>query len=155
VIAVLLALSVGLATAAAPAAAAAAHRRASLIQIENDLMCVACHESLAVAQSPEAFSERQYINTLIAQGETRKQIENNMVAQYGASVLALPPAQGFNVLVYVVPPAVVLIGIVTVLFTLPKWRARSRSAAAESDRPAVALDPGDASRLDDDLKGFA
>ncbi len=51
-------------------------------------MCVACHESLAVAQSPEAFSERAYIRRLIAQGLTEKQIENQLVAQYGPSVLA-------------------------------------------------------------------
>ena len=52
-------------------------------QIQNDMMCVACHEPLAVAQSPEAFSERQYIRDLIAQGLTKAQIERQLVAQYG------------------------------------------------------------------------
>ena len=57
--------------------ALAAPGRASLTQLESQLMCVACHESLAVAQSPEAFSERQYIRDLIAQGETAAEIKRN------------------------------------------------------------------------------
>lgn len=125
--------------------------RASLLQIENDVMCVACHESLAVAQSPEAFSERDYIRQLIAQGETRRQIEKNLVAQYGPSVLALPPANGFNLLVYVVPPAVLALGIVTLMLTVPRWRRRSRQAAAEPRAGLPDLDPADVHRLDDDL----
>ena len=59
-------------------------------------MCVACHEPLAVSQSPEAFSERSFIRVLIAQGLTKAQIEKQMVANYGAAVLAKPPASGFN-----------------------------------------------------------
>ena len=58
------------ARASAPPARAAAttQPRASLTDIENDVMCVACHEPLAVAQSPQADSERAYIRRLIAQG---------------------------------------------------------------------------------------
>jgi cytochrome c-type biogenesis protein CcmH len=125
--------------------------RASLTEIENDVMCVACHESLAVAQSPEAYSERQYIRDLIAQGQTKKQIEDQLVAQYGPAVLGKPPADGFNLLVYVIPPLVVALGIALLLFTIPKWRRRARTAAASQPQPAPALDPEDARRLDDDL----
>jgi cytochrome c-type biogenesis protein CcmH len=143
----------------APTLALAATPRASFTQIENDVMCVACHESLAVAQSPEAFSERQYIRTLIAQGEARKQIEHNLVEQYGPSVLALPPAHGFNLLVYVVPPVVLILGIATVAYTLPRWRRRTREQAAAQAAGAApgapALDPADARRLNEDLGRYA
>ncbi|HEX4009900.1 MAG TPA: cytochrome c-type biogenesis protein CcmH [Solirubrobacteraceae bacterium] len=141
---------------AAPAPpAVAAPPRASFTQIESDLMCVACHESLAVAQSPEAMSERQYVRTLIAQGLDRHQIENEMVQSYGPAVLALPPAHGFNVLVYIIPPLVLAFGIATVVFTLPRWRRRSRAAAAEPAHSPAPLDPADAQRLDEDLGRFA
>ncbi len=96
-------------------------------------MCVACHEPLAVAQSPEAFSERAYIRTLIAQGMTKQQIEKQLVVQYGPSMLAKPPAHGFNLLIYVLPPVALIIAIVTLAITIPKWRRRSR--AAESEAP--------------------
>jgi cytochrome c-type biogenesis protein CcmH/NrfF len=150
-VAVVIVLTLTMSSPIAAMAAVATAHRASLIAIENDLMCVACHESLAVAQSPEAYSERDYIRTLILQGETKRQIERNMVAQYGTSVLALPPAHGFNLLVYVVPPALVGLGIVTILITLPRWRRRSRLAATQPLPLGPALDPVDARRLNEDL----
>ena len=150
-----LALLALLAIAAAPGAgmaAAAAQTRTSFIQVENDVMCVACHEALAVAQSPEAFSERAYIRQLIAQGLTKRQVERNLVANYGPAVLAKPPANGFNLLIYVLPPAVLLIGIGTLAYTLPKWRRSARLAAAAPMATAGGpLNPEDARRLQEDL----
>lgn len=141
--------------ALAPATLAASrHPRASLTDIENDVMCTLCHESLAVANSPQADSERNYIRGLIAQGETKQQIERNLVAQYGPEVLGRPPASGFNLTVYVLPPAIVAVGIVILAITLPRWRRRSRAAANRSPGPAPALDPAEASRLEHELSQF-
>ena len=139
----------GIVSPAASLAAVKSH--ASLTDIENDVMCVACHESLAVAQSPEAYSERQYIRGLIAQGMTKTQIENELVAQYGPSVLGRPPAAGFNLVVYVVPPVLVALGVLMLLITIPKWRRRSRLAATTPLAAGPSLDPADARRLDEDL----
>jgi cytochrome c-type biogenesis protein CcmH len=136
---------------ATPGATAAPTSRASFTQVESDVMCVACHEPLAVAQSPEAFSERQYIRDLIAQGLTQSQIENQLVAQYGTAVLAKPPASGFNLLIYILPPAVLLIGLATIAYTLPRWRRRARQSAAASAAGSPPLDPADARRLDEEL----
>jgi cytochrome c-type biogenesis protein CcmH/NrfF len=148
------ALSAAVLSAAAltPTAAAAAQSRASFLQVQNDVMCVSCHEPLAVAQSPQAFSERAYIRQLIAQGLTKTQIEKNLVANYGPGVLAKPPAHGFNLVIYVLPPAVLVIGIAFLGYTLPKWRRKTRLAAgspmAGGSRP---LDPEDERRLREDL----
>jgi cytochrome c-type biogenesis protein CcmH len=144
-------LVTALAAGVTPALAAAGHSRASLTAIENDTMCVACHESLAVAQSPEAFSERAFIRDLIAQGLDKRQIENQMVAQYGPAVLAKPPASGFNLLIYVVPPALLVLGVATLVVTLPRWRRRSRLAANLALPGGPPLDPAEARRLDEDL----
>ena len=140
----------------APAALAGApHPRASLTDIENDVMCTLCHESLAVANSPQADAERNYIRGLIAQGETKQQILRNMVAQYGPDVLARPPASGFNLTVYVLPPAILLAGIVILAITLPRWRRRTRAAASRSPgQTAPAFDPAESARLEHDLSQF-
>jgi cytochrome c-type biogenesis protein CcmH/NrfF len=131
---------------------AAAKGRVSFLQVQNDVMCVACHEPLAVAQSPEAFSERAYIRQLISQGLTKTQIEKNLVANYGPAVLAKPPAHGFNLVIYILPPAILVIGAALLVYTLPKWRRRSRLAAAEPMAGASKpLDPEDERRLRDDL----
>lgn len=132
-------------------AAAAGRTRASLTDIENDVMCVACHESLAVAQSPQAQAERNYIRTLIAQGEDKAQIERNLVAQYGSSVLGRPPARGFNLTVYILPPAVLVIGLAILAIVLPRWRRRTREERAPA---AQVLDPGEARRLEEDLARY-
>jgi cytochrome c-type biogenesis protein CcmH len=147
-----LVLALTLALILSPAAALASVRaRASLTDIENDVMCVACHESLAVAQSPEAYSERQFIRGLIAQGLTKAQIENQLVSNYGPSVLGRPPADGFNLVVYVVPPVLVALGVLFLVITIPKWRRRSRLAASTPLPSGPSLDPSDARRLDEDL----
>jgi cytochrome c-type biogenesis protein CcmH len=140
---------------AAPSALAATqHPRASLTDIENDVMCTSCRESLAVAQSPQAASERSYIRGLIAQGLTKPQIEQNLVAQYGPSVLGRPPASGFNLTVYVLPPAILAAGIAILAFTLPRWRRRTRVAASQPAEALPVLDPDEAERLERELSQF-
>ncbi|MBV8955540.1 MAG: cytochrome c-type biogenesis protein CcmH, partial [Solirubrobacterales bacterium] len=91
--------------ALAPSAALAATAKTSLSDVEDEVMCPSCHEPLALAQSPQANAERNFIRMLIAQGQTKAAIKQALVAQYGTSVLARPPAQGFNLTVYVLPPA--------------------------------------------------
>lgn len=147
----LLALVTAVSVTVTPAVAVAHRSRASLTEIENDVMCLACHESLAVAQSPQSYSERAYIRDLIAQGLDKQQIENQLVAVYTAAVLGKPPASGFNLLIYVVPPALLALGIATLAVTLPKWRRRARLAAASSLPSGPPLDPAEARRLDEDL----
>jgi cytochrome c-type biogenesis protein CcmH/NrfF len=142
--------------ALAPAAPAATQPRASLTDIENDVMCTSCRESLAVAQSPQADSERAYIRGLIAQGLTKHQIEQNLVSQYGEAVLGKPPASGFNLSVYILPPAILIAGVAILAVTLPRWRRRTRAAGTGEAQAASAppLDPADAARLDEDLAQF-
>jgi cytochrome c-type biogenesis protein CcmH len=139
---------------APPALAASAPARASLTDIENDVMCTSCREPLAVAQSPQANSERDYIRGLIAQGLTKRQIEQNMVAQYGEAVLAKPPASGFNLTVYVLPPAILAAGLAILLVTLPRWRRRSRTGPDQAADPTPQLTPAEAARLEQELSQF-
>jgi cytochrome c-type biogenesis protein CcmH len=130
----------------------AAPPRTSLTAVEDDLMCVACHQPLAVSQSPQAESERRLISHLIALGDTKAEIERVMVAQYGPSVLARPPAHGFNLSVYVIPPAAVLVGLAVVGFALARWR---RGKRGEKPTAGVApLSTADAQRLQEDLARY-
>jgi cytochrome c-type biogenesis protein CcmH/NrfF len=125
--------------------------KVSLTAVEDQLMCTSCHEPLALSQSPQGISERAYIRMLIARGETEKQILRDMVAQYGQAVLALPKASGFNLLIYILPPAGVALAAAALAYTLPKWRRRARAAAAAHPDLASELAPDEAKRLDADL----
>jgi cytochrome c-type biogenesis protein CcmH len=143
-----------LAGAAAPTLAGAAQVRehTTVQQMYDNLMCVLCHESLAVAQSAESYQERAYVRQFVAQGLTVKQIEDRMVGLYGTGVLATPPKHGFSLLVYIIPPLVVLAGILLLLYTVPRWRrkaAAARDAAGSPARPAISQQESE--RLDDEL----
>ncbi len=145
-----------------PATAAATERpqaatelpRASLTDIENDVMCVSCREPLAVAQSPQANAERGYIRSLIAQGLTKHQIEQNLVAQYGVAVLGKPPASGLNLSVYILPPAILAAGVAILAIALPRWRRRTRAAPGPAAASAPPLEPAEADRLERELSQF-
>jgi cytochrome c-type biogenesis protein CcmH len=133
--------------------AGAVQPRASLTDIENDVMCVVCNTPLAVSQSPQADAERRFITGLIAKGYTKAQVERALVGQYGSAVLALPPAHGFNLTVYILPAAAVLVGAAGLAFALPRWRRRTRALQADAEGPAAktGLDPIDARRVEEDL----
>jgi cytochrome c-type biogenesis protein CcmH len=128
--------------------------KTSYLEVVNDVMCVVCHEPLEVAQSPEAFQERDYIRQLIAQGKSRKAIEDDLVQQYGPAVLSRPPAHGVNLLVYIVPPLVLILGLATLAIFIPRWRRRARQASTPAEATA-GLDPADTQRLNEDLGRFA
>ncbi len=140
--------------AIAPPALATAAPHTSLPAVQDDLMCVACHEPLAVSQSPQADSERALIRHLIARGDTKAQIERVMVAQYGSSVLARPPASGFNLSVYVLPPVAVLVGLAIIAFAVRRWR-RNAGRGTAAELAAAPMSASDSRRLDEDLARYS
>ena len=139
---------------APPAAAIGAQPRASLPRIERQVMCVTCKIPLMVAESPQADRERAFISSLIAEGRSEAQIKRALVAQYGSSVLGLPSDHGFNIAVYLVPVAVVVVlaGLLVVL--LPRWRRRTRAGFEAEPAAGPSLSPADAARLESDLARF-
>jgi cytochrome c-type biogenesis protein CcmH len=152
-VAILLTLAM-LAGTAAPTVARAAQVRehTTVQQMYDDLMCVLCHEGLAVAQSAESYQERAYVRTFVAKGLTKKQIEDRMVGLYGTGVLAQPPKHGFSLLVYIIPPVVVLAGILLLFYTVPRWRrkaAAARDAAGGPEQPAISEQ--ESQRIDEEL----
>jgi cytochrome c-type biogenesis protein CcmH len=135
----------------APGAALAAAPRASLVDIEDEVMCVTCKIPLNIAEGPQPNREREFIRGLIAQGQTKQQIKTAMVAQYGPNVLALPASDGVGLTAYLVPLALLGILVAGLVLLLPRWRARTPAVAADA-RPPIAAD--DATRLDEDLARY-
>ncbi len=152
-VAILLILAT-LAGATAPTVAAAAQVRehTTVQQMYDDLMCVLCHESLAVAQSAESYQERSYVRKFVAQGLTKKEIEDRMVGLYGTGVLATPPKHGFGLLAYIIPPVVVLLGILVLFYTVPRWRRKAAAARAAAGGPETpAISDRESERIDEEL----
>jgi cytochrome c-type biogenesis protein CcmH len=138
---------------AAPGAALAA-ARASLPDIEDEVMCVECGTPLAVSQSPVANQERALIRRGIAAGQTKQQIEDNLVAQYGKAVLAEPQGGGIDLAVWWVPIVLFPLALLAAGLAARRWRRNTAAAEAAPAGSAAALDPAEARRLDAELAAF-
>jgi cytochrome c-type biogenesis protein CcmH/NrfF len=148
-----LAASLAFALAVVPGARASSAPRQSLPTIERQVMCVTCKIPLNVAQSVQANREREFIQSLIDEGQSEAQIKRSLVAQYGPSVLGLPSTHGFDLTAYLVPLAVVLALMITLAALLPRWRRHARTQAARGSS-VVTLSTIDAARLESDLARF-
>jgi cytochrome c-type biogenesis protein CcmH len=131
------------------APASAAPQRASLPDIEDEVMCVECGTVLSVSNSPVAQQERAFIREQIAKGKDKQQIKAALVDEYGEHVLADPGTSGFNKTLWLVPIVLVLAAAAGIGVALGRWR--KRAPAPEQELPPE-LSPEDAQRLEQELK---
>jgi cytochrome c-type biogenesis protein CcmH len=137
-----------LALAAEPGLAATP--KTTVNDVEDEVMCPICGTLLELADSPQAQREKAYVARLVAEGKTKTEIEDALVAQYGSSVLATPEASGFDLSAYLVPILALLVAVVVLAFSVGRWRrggGGSQPDGAAASRPQGA----DAERLDAEL----
>ena len=136
------------------APAAVAEQRASLPEIEKQVMCPVCGTLLQLAESPQAQREKAFISRLIEEGRTEAQIKDALVAEYGNEVLALPPRSGFSLSAYVVPIVALLIAAAALAAGVWRWR-RAGGGPKDGGTPrAAGPSREDAERLDADLARY-
>jgi cytochrome c-type biogenesis protein CcmH len=132
---------------AAPASAQAP--RASLPDIEDEVMCVECGTVLSVSSSPVAEQERAFIREQIAAGKDKAQIKAALVDEYGENVLAQPGSDGFDAVVWIVPVVLVILAVVGIGIAVKRWRG----VTPPQEELPPPLSPEDARRLDGELRG--
>ena len=80
--------------------------------IARQLFCPVCENTpLDVCPTQACAQWRALIREKLSEGWTAEQIKQYFADQYGARVLAEPPQQGLNWLVYIIPPFLMLIGV--------------------------------------------
>jgi cytochrome c-type biogenesis protein CcmH len=123
--------------------------------LQGDFMCVSCHEPLNQVNSPESQAEKADLVRFVHQGLSFNQIKSEMISIYGEGVLAQPPAQGISLLVYILPPLVLLGGLGLLAYNLPRWRRRGRlDATWDGGSLPASVGAADAERLDRELAQF-
>jgi cytochrome c-type biogenesis protein CcmH len=148
-----LAGTVGTQIAAAAMQSAPTERpRASLPDVEDEVMCPICGTALNLSEAPQAERERAFIRREIARGRTKDEIKQALVRQYGRDVLATPDAEGFDLAAWVVPGAAIVIAAVALIFGVMRWRRRGAAAAREPEPEP--LGPDDIERLRADLERY-
>lgn len=111
---VLLLVLAVLAGAAPAAAAPTLEDRVSAIA--RELMCPVCAgQTVAESNAQLAVQMREEIRARLARGETREQILTYFVGQFGDAVLAAPPKRGAGLVLWLMPVAALLAGLVVML----------------------------------------
>jgi len=118
-------------------------------------MCPICGTALNLSESPQADRERAFIRREIAQGKTKEEIKDELVAQYGTRVLAEPPKSGFDLTAWLVPGFAIVLAAIAIAVGLWRWRRAARgSGGPPSQEAGPPLDRADAERLDADLARY-
>ena len=143
-------LLIGLALGTAAPAVAQETGGPSLPDIEDEVMCPTCGFSLELSESPQADQIRAYIRGAIGEGQSKQEILDGLVVEYGPEVLATPETQGFDLAAWIVPIAGVLAAATAIAFGALRWRRAGDAGGPDSDSPAAGIDPGDEARLRED-----
>ena len=148
---------VALAALALAAPALASEQRPTLPELEGQLMCPICEgETLAQSDSPAAQRIKVEIQQRIAAGDTRSQIKNRLVAEWGTRILAAPPRHGFDLLAWLLPIVGVLGGAAALGLLAFRW-TRERDPEPAPQRWSLnghPLGPEEERRLDEELARF-
>ena len=142
---------VGALLALALAGPALAASRPSESDLETKLVCPVCHETLDQSTAPVAQQMKTEIRRRIAQGWSKQQILDEMVANYGPGVLSTPATHGFDLLAWVLPIGGILVGAAGLGAGAWYW---SRGRPSDPPEPTAALAPEDEARLDAELARF-
>ncbi|MBY6152311.1 cytochrome c-type biogenesis protein CcmH [Vannielia litorea] len=107
--------------------------------LDHELRCVKCQaESIASSNADWARDARREVREMIAAGATDQEVRDAFLRNYGDFVLMNPPASGWNLIVWLAGPALLLAGLGVVIAA-----QRQRNAA----RGPEALDPEEEARL--------
>lgn len=136
------------ALALAGPAAACAHPKTSLSFLEGQIMCPTCHTTLDMSEAPAAQQIKGQISRRIAQCWSAKQIEDELVANFGQGILAAPPRKGFDLLAWWLPIAGVLAGAGVIAVAVWRW-SRTRDPEAAGDPDGALVDAELDRRIDD------
>jgi len=142
--------AVALAALLLAAPAAASEQRPTAAELESELVCPVCESTLDTSNAPVALRMKAYIRERVAAGDTKSEIKAALVDQFGPSVLAVPPKEGFELVAWLLPLAGLLAGALVVGALAWRW---SRRGGPPDDR-GEPLDPALERRLDDELARY-
>jgi cytochrome c-type biogenesis protein CcmH len=138
-------------------AALASDQHPTLQELEGQVMCPTCEVPLDQSSSPSANRIRVFITERIRAGDTRSEIMDRLVAQFGPGIRAAPAASGFGLLAWVLPLVALLGGGAVIGVYAWRW-SRSREPVPDGGSPQyngqAPLDPDVERRLEEELARF-
>jgi cytochrome c-type biogenesis protein CcmH/NrfF len=98
-------------------------------RVGHKLMCACgCNQVLLACDHigcPNLQQETEELKAAIARGDSENAILEAFQAEYGPTVLAAPWLTKFNIVAWVVPPALLILGLGGTFLLVRKWRLRT------------------------------
>jgi len=105
--------------------------------LAKELYCPVCENiPLDVCPTKACAQWRELIRDKMALGWNENQIKEFFAEQYGDQVLAVPPRRGFNWLIYVLPPLVVVAGVFMVA-RIVRSNGKKASTPVAQEKPSA------------------
>lgn len=126
-------------------------------EIYSSLMCPLCPgQTIGQSQSELSAQMRSLVRYKLEQGETREEILQFFVEQYGEKVLAVPMKSGFNLIAWLTPVLGIFTGSLVLWIIIRRWvKGKHKSSAGllaqDSDN---SYDEQYRDQLEKDLKDF-
>lgn len=102
---------------------------------------------------PSECASRAQMEALIRQdihsGKTEEAILKDFTAAYGVQVLASPPAQGFDIAVWILPGIGLIVGFILVVVIVKRWRRRPEPGDLADDSE---IDPKLMTAVEEEMK---
>jgi cytochrome c-type biogenesis protein CcmH len=118
-------------------------REARVQALGKQLRCPMCQGlSIADSNSSAARAQMDKVRELVAAGKTDQEIRDYFTSRYGEWALLEPPARGMNLLVWLLPLALLVGGGLAIARTLRRpVPARAASATEPEKEPPPSDDP--------------
>lgn len=117
----------------------------SVNEVARELRCITCSTTLDISTAPSALRMKDTIAEKIQAGWTKGQILDFMEREFGREVLATPPKSGFDLAAWVVPPLLVLGGLIAIVVVA---RTSRREHGAEQVPDLADITREEAERLE-------
>ncbi len=93
-----------------------------------------CGKALEVCECSDAAGYKNEVATLLQSGLTADGVREKFVEKYGPAVLASPPARGFGLVAYLLPPLAIGLGVLIAAALVRRWRRPAARVPGLTDR---------------------
>ena len=103
--------------------------------VSSELRCPVC-QGESIEDSPAALAQemRAIVREQLAAGRTPDEVKAYFVDKYGEWILLRPRARGWNLLVYVLPLAALLIGVAVIARATRRWTTSDTRKPDDAER---------------------
>jgi cytochrome c-type biogenesis protein CcmH len=116
--------------------------------VAEQLACPVCqNESVAASSAAVSAQIRQVIRQQLQSGKSEQQVLDYFAAHYGRQILLTPPAQGINLLAWLVPLVMLLAGCGLICFIAYDWHRQGSLQREEGQSIGDVLDEDEFAQL--------